>query len=463
MQFSSKVRRRAAKKNTNAGAREIDVDNFAVLKSGKIAHYISPVGNYGTSRSGMTVVRFALFKMKGKESEVEAAKVMYANGRTSEGLPENVLPESVLCVIRGGTKCYLPGYDRKIRLWGISKGMNGNRRRVAHSKYIMSRMPKPGEESHLDYILRKKAVKKSHKTRRNPHSIDVAWTGKKADYVSPPGNYGGTGHSELAMHTGGAGKAVVRFALWKRPAKGYAGPSNAVQWAQVEYASGQILDGLPSEVLPEGVRNIIGYGSPRMPNRKQKLQLWALGKGVAANRGRKNPLTPEETRQVLHAAQRSAKMARKSSMDKYKFFLGRTSGLSMVADELGSGRAQKHARKMRHASATMTSSYIRHHKNVGREHAVWKAGNAAHKFMSKLDNLHLRVWREVPLAAVVYGGTAAKRAYAASVATVQERMKDLATALQEIANLRYYKTLLRTPLRAVAGAWGLMEVMRSDF
>jgi hypothetical protein len=242
------------------------------------------------------------------------------------------------------------------------------------------------------------------RTRRNPHSLEVAWTGKRASYVSPVGNYGTTGHSELAMHTGGAGKAVVRFALWKRPAKGWSGPADAVQWAQVEYPNGKILDGTPHEVLPPEVLRIIGrgnYGSPRMPRRKEKLQLWALSKGVAANRGKR----------------------RKGAVAKGK----------------------------------------RVRKNVGHGHPVWQAGAVAHKFMSYLDPGHLSIWRDIPLVTVMHGGTPAKRAFARSVATVQERMKTLAVALKSIDGLRAYRTLLKTPLRAVAGAWGLMEVMRSDF
>ena len=250
-------------------------------------------------------------------------------------------------------------------------------------------------------MLKNRGKTMKRRTRRNPHALDVAWTGKKANYVSPRGNYGETGHSELAMHTGGAGKAVVRFALWKRPAKGYGGPIDAVQWAQVEYPDGKILDGTPHEVLPSAVLRIIGrgnYGSSRMPRRKEKLALWALSKGVAANRGvRRNP--------------------KKKSV----------------------------------------------RRNVPETHPIFKAGYAVHKFMSYLDNAHLRVWRDVPLAAIYHGGSAAKRAFAASVATVQGRMKDLAYRLLEIGHMRSYKTLMKTPLRAIAGAFGLMEELRSDF
>ena len=242
---------------------------------------------------------------------------------------------------------------------------------------------------------------KKRRARRNPHALDVAWTGKKANYVSPRGNYGETGHSELAMHTGGAGKAVVRFALWKRPAKGWSGPIDAVQWAQVEYPDGKILDGTPHEVLPPAVLRIIGrgnYGSSRMPRRKEKLALWALSKGVAANRGaRRNP-------------------------------------------------AKKSVRR-----------------NLPETHPIFKASYAVHKFMSSLDNLHLRLWRDVPLAAIYHGGSAAKRAFAASVATVQGRMRDLGYRLLEIGFMRGRKSLMKAPLRAIAGAFGLMEELRSDF
>lgn len=244
--------------------------------------------------------------------------------------------------------------------------------------------------------------RKIRRTRRNPASVDVAWTGKRASYVSPRGNYGATGYSELAMHTGGAGKEVVRFALWKRPAKGYSGPANAVNWAQVEYASGTVLDGLPSEVLPGKVRDIIGYGSPRLPNRKQKLQLWALGKGVQPNK-------------------RRLKLRRK---------LGR-----------------KSARR----------------NPVTASNPIWKAGNAVHKFMSYLDNVQLRIWRDVPLGSVLRGGVEFAGAFKSSVMSVQDRADKFANALRAIPGIRAYRTLLETPLRAVAGSFGLMEMLRTDF
>lgn len=293
------------------------------------------------------------------------------------------------------------------------------------------------------------------RARRNPHALDVAWTGKKANYVSPRGNYGQTGHSELAMHTGGAGKAVVRFALWKRPAKGYAGPADAVNWAQVEYPDGQILDGLPSEVLPGKVRDIIGYGSPRMPKRKQKLQLWVLSKGVAANKGRsrrnseatvvgkdatgaRHTLMSYSGKDAAYRARLQVKRIRERAARGGNFFTGWKAGHAMLKN-----------RKAR--------------KNVPETHPIFKASHAVHKFMSYLDNAHLRIWRDVPLAAIYHGGSVAKRAYAASVATVQGRMRDLASRLLEIGYMRSYKPLMKTPLRAIAGAFGLMEELRSDF
>jgi hypothetical protein len=364
-------------------------------------------------------------------------------------------------------------------------------------------------------VLKNKGGGMKRGARRNPHALDVAWTGQRAHYVSPRGNYGETGYSELAMHTGGAGKGVVRFALWRRPAKGWSGPRNAVSWAQVEYANGQILDGLPSEVLPGKVRDIIGYGSPKMPGHREKLKLWALSKGVAANPGKnsgrctcifrhaitpkereaakraldyarrvgdrngitvamaalsgkcpsaRNPLTVKETRSVLRAARSHATTARVApTYGERNFALGKVSGVASVAEYYGRGKAKKHASKLRLAAGRMSSKSIKVRKNVGSSHPIWKAGYAVHKFMSSLDGANLRAWRDVPVAAVIYGGTAAKRAFAASVATVQGRMKDLAMTLQGIANLRYYKTLLKTPLRAVAGSFGLMEMLRSDF
>ena len=305
-------------------------------------------------------------------------------------------------------------------------------------------------------MLKNRGKTMKRRTRRNPHALDVAWTGKKANYVSPRGNYGETGHSELAMHTGGAGKAVVRFALWKRPAKGYGGPIDAVQWAQVEYPDGKILDGTPHEVLPSAVLRIIGrgnYGSSRMPRRKEKLALWALSKGVAGVASNPGKRGGRCTCIFWHAITAEERKKAKKMLD-YARSVGDSTG-AMIALKSLTGKCPSAGRNPHNKK--------RVHRNVPETHPIFKAGYAVHKFMSYLDNAHLRIWRDVPLAAIYHGGSAAKRAFAASVATVQGRMKDLAYRLLEIGHMRSYKTLMKTPLRAIAGAFGLMEELRSDF
>lgn len=97
--------------------------------------------------------------------------------------------------------------------------------------------------------------------RCNP--LEIAWTGKKANYVSPIGEYGRVGYSELAMHTRAAGQSVVRYALWDRDG------DNRVNWAQIELADGRIIDGLPGEVLPDQVRRDLGgFGSEKLPSQR---------------------------------------------------------------------------------------------------------------------------------------------------------------------------------------------------
>jgi hypothetical protein len=78
--------------------------------------------------------------------------------------------------------------------------------------------------------------------------LATAWTGRAADFVSPSGEYGPIPHSELAMHTRHAGKPCVRYALFFTPDHG------RVTWAHVQTSDGRVLDGLPWEVLPWGIR-----------------------------------------------------------------------------------------------------------------------------------------------------------------------------------------------------------------
>jgi len=362
-----------------------------------------------------------------------------------------------------------------------------------------------------EYIQNRHGGIMKHRSRRNPMDLATSWTGSKAGYISPPGRYGAMQYSELAMHTGGAGKHVVRFALWRRPRKGYGpkAPLDMVNWAQVELSDGRVIDGTPSEVLPGEVRNIIGYQTARMPNRKVKLQLWALSRGVAVNR--KNPLTKKESAGLARSAHFWGKSGIKAKREGFdpQYHAGRSDGLSEAIARYGPRKAKRLVRKLqkraatvwynqfaaagsmvpgqidasgwhksassarKHASAMRSQGYkagvasLKNKKSVRRNipetHPIWKASSAVHKFMSYLDNLHLGLWRDVPLAAIYHGGSAAKRAYTASVLTVQGRMRELASRLLEIGYMRSRKSLMKTPLRAIAGSFGLMEELRSDF
>jgi hypothetical protein len=120
-----------------------------------------------------------------------------------------------------------------------------------------------------------------NRCRRNPWAIDVAWTGKKADYVSPVGDWGIVPSSELAMHTRIADKPVVQYALWSD-----VGRWPHVTWAQIQTSEGQILDGLPSEVLPDKARYKHGdYNRMVIPGAKPRKRAM-----VSANRCKNNPM-----------------------------------------------------------------------------------------------------------------------------------------------------------------------------
>jgi len=296
------------------------------------------------------------------------------------------------------------------------------------------------------------------RSRRNPWDVAVAWTGKKAGYVSPVGNFGKTGWSELAMYTGGAGKHVVRFALWRRPSKGYSGPVNRVTWAQVEYSDGKILDGLPAEVLPEGVRQLIGYSSPVMPNRKMKLRLWALGKGVAANRSRKNSyaIAYAEMRPGGKAVGRvepylykdkklAGVVARKHQYSGVAHLPGAPDSGSLMVNRKRSRRNAPNLSTTRHAAAT------------------WKAGEAAHKFLSHMDGRNLSLFRDVSMWDFMMGNQKATTARKACAGTVLDRYNEFINVVNRLWPQIQKKEISKAPLRIAAGSWGMMEQMRSDF
>jgi hypothetical protein len=76
--------------------------------------------------------------------------------------------------------------------------------------------------------------------------LTVAWTGKVASFASIEGKFGEIPHSELAIHTQVAGKQVVRYCLFEENEK--------VVWVHVLTEDGVVVDGLPNELLPWGLR-----------------------------------------------------------------------------------------------------------------------------------------------------------------------------------------------------------------
>lgn len=197
---------------------------------------------------------------------------------------------------------------------------------------------------------------------------------------------------------------------------------------------------------------------------------WLKSRGSSlANRfrRRKNPLSSRETREVVRAARMTTQTARYSAKPvERSYHLGKSVGMASVAEYYGRGKSRKRASRVRMAAGSAASKtlYRGARRNpVTASHPIWKASNLTHKFMSHLDLAQLRIWRDVPLRSVLIGGVEAMGAYKSSVRTVQERMERFAEALQRIEGLRLYRKLLDAPLRAVAGSFGLQEMLRSDF
>jgi hypothetical protein len=324
------------------------------------------------------------------------------------------------------------------------------------------------------------------RSRRNPWDVAVAWTGKKAGYVSPVGNFGKTGWSELAMHTGGAGKHVVRFALWRRPSKGYSGPVNRVTWAQVEYSDGKILDGLPAEVLPEGVRQLIGYSSPVMPNRKMKLRLWALGKGVAANRSRKNSYAIAYAKVVsggkavarvepyLYKDKKLAGVvARHHQYSGVAHIPGAPDSGNLMVNRKRSRYGKEMSEKLRGLALALRHGHEKRRKGSRKNApnlsttrhaaATWKAGEAAHKFLSHMDGRNLSLFRDVSMWDFMMGNQKATTARKACAGTVLDRYNEFINVVNRLWPQIQKKEISKAPLRIAAGSWGMMEQMRSDF
>jgi hypothetical protein len=84
------------------------------------------------------------------------------------------------------------------------------------------------------------------RSKRMVHiSLDTAWNGKKAAFVSTPGPHGTIPFSEQSVHMKAASKPIKRYALFKE--------TGEWRWAHVETPDGRVVDGLPSEVLPPEV------------------------------------------------------------------------------------------------------------------------------------------------------------------------------------------------------------------
>ena len=108
--------------------------------------------------------------------------------------------------------------------------------------------PRPGLSPSM-----KAAAKQAAKGIHTQDPLARSWTGNDAVYVSPSGNHGTVGYSELAMHTGIAGKPILRYALFKSS-------DGRINWAQVETERPnapdhpRVTDGTVGELLPHELR-----------------------------------------------------------------------------------------------------------------------------------------------------------------------------------------------------------------
>lgn len=199
--------------------------------------------------------------------------------------------------------------------------------------------------------------------RRNPsrrryrcnYDIETAWTGRKADYVSPVGDYGAAGYSELAMHVGIAGKKIVQFALWSEK-----GRRPHVTWAHVKTADGKVTDGTAHEVLsPDILRSLPGrYDRPKLPT------------------SRKNPLTVKESARLARRARywaRHAKSHRAWTGSK-GYVIGRADGIVEAISDYGPRRSVRVAEKIRERTGKMIRNPRRSRRGsvyVKKSKTVW--------------------------------------------------------------------------------------------
>lgn len=129
-------------------------------------------------------------------------------------------------------------------------------------------------------------------------------------------------------------------------------------------------------------------------------------------------------------------------------FAGSKAGYAMLANK------KRKARSRRNAPNLKTSRHIL---------AAWKIGEAAHKFLSHMDSSHLSLWRELSMWDIKLVNQKATTARKASASTVNDRYFEFIAVLNKLWPKLQKKVVSKAPLRIVAGSWGMMEEMRTDF
>lgn len=95
--------------------------------------------------------------------------------------------------------------------------------------------------------------------------------------------------------------------------------------------------------------------------------------------------------------------------------------------------------------------------------STWKAGEAAHKFLSHMDGRNLSLFRDVSMWDFMMGSQNATTARKACSGTVLDRYNEFIIVVNRLWPQIQKKDISKVPLRIAAGGWGMMEQMRSDF
>lgn len=95
--------------------------------------------------------------------------------------------------------------------------------------------------------------------------------------------------------------------------------------------------------------------------------------------------------------------------------------------------------------------------------STWKAGEAAHKFLSHMDGHNLGLFRGVSMWDFMMGRQNATTARKACSGTVLDRYNQFIIVVNRLWPQIQKKDISKVPLRVAAGGWGMMEQMRSDF